>query len=105
MSLDGYIAGPHGEYDWIAMDPEMDFAGFLAPLHGLVDHVCGVTIPGADHGVPGERVAAIARGAGFAASAAPSVPEAVRQLADDPPARVLICGSLYLAGGVLADNG
>ena len=28
-SLDGYIAGPHGEIDWIAMDPEIDFAGML----------------------------------------------------------------------------
>src|SRR5262245_21494537 len=27
MSLDGYIAGPHGEYDWIVMDPDIDFAG------------------------------------------------------------------------------
>ncbi|HEX6812743.1 MAG TPA: dihydrofolate reductase family protein [Planctomycetota bacterium] len=27
MSLDGFIAGPHGEYDWIVMDPEIDFAG------------------------------------------------------------------------------
>ena len=26
MSLDGYIAGPHGEYDWILMDPDIDFA-------------------------------------------------------------------------------
>jgi dihydrofolate reductase len=26
MSLDGYVAGPHGEYDWIVIDPEIDFA-------------------------------------------------------------------------------
>jgi dihydrofolate reductase len=26
MSLDGYIAGPHGEFDWIVMDPDIDFA-------------------------------------------------------------------------------
>ena len=29
MSLDGYIAGPKGEYDWIVMDPEIDFAGIV----------------------------------------------------------------------------
>jgi dihydrofolate reductase len=30
MSLDGYIAGPSGEYDWIVMDPEIDFAALMA---------------------------------------------------------------------------
>ncbi len=29
MSLDGYIAGPSGEYDWIVMDPDIDFAGMM----------------------------------------------------------------------------
>ena len=29
MSLDGYIAGPHGEYDWIPDEPEIDWAAVL----------------------------------------------------------------------------
>ena len=30
MSLDGFIAGPNGEYDWIVMDPDIDFAAAMA---------------------------------------------------------------------------
>jgi dihydrofolate reductase len=30
MSLDGFIAGPNGEYDWIVMDPDIDFAAMMA---------------------------------------------------------------------------
>jgi dihydrofolate reductase len=30
MSLDGYVAGPDGEADWITMDPEIDFAALFA---------------------------------------------------------------------------
>jgi|SRR5215469_4131045 len=29
MSLDGFIAGPNGEYEWIVMDPSIDFAALL----------------------------------------------------------------------------
>jgi dihydrofolate reductase len=35
-SLDGYIAGPKGEYDWIVVDPEIDFAAMYAGFSGLV---------------------------------------------------------------------
>ena len=28
VTLDGFIAGPNGEYDWIVMDPAVDFAAF-----------------------------------------------------------------------------
>ena len=30
MSLDGFIAGPNGEHDWIVMDPDMDFGEMMA---------------------------------------------------------------------------
>ena len=35
-SLDGFIAGPKGEFDWIVMDPEIDFAAMYAGVSGLV---------------------------------------------------------------------
>src|SRR4051794_34502561 len=36
MSLDGYIAGPNGEADWIVMDPEMDFSALWAQFDTLL---------------------------------------------------------------------
>ena len=35
-SLDGYIAGPNGEFDWIVIDPEIDFEAMYAGVSGLV---------------------------------------------------------------------
>ena len=29
MSLDGFIAGPNGEYDWISQDPTIDWGAFM----------------------------------------------------------------------------
>ncbi len=36
MSLDGFIAGPKGEYDWIVMDPDFDWAGLYGQFDTLV---------------------------------------------------------------------
>ena len=36
MSVDGYIAGPNGEADWIDLDPEVDFAAIWAQFDTLL---------------------------------------------------------------------
>jgi dihydrofolate reductase len=36
MTVDGYIAGPNGEADWIGIDPEVDFAASYAPFDTLL---------------------------------------------------------------------
>ena len=36
MSLDGQIAGPNGEYDWIGTDPEVDFTAFWTQFDTLL---------------------------------------------------------------------
>lgn len=36
VSLDGYIAGPKGEYDWIVMDPAIDFEAYFKQFDTLV---------------------------------------------------------------------
>ena len=37
MTLDGYIAGPHGEADWIEMDPSVDVAAFFKAFYAQFD--------------------------------------------------------------------
>jgi dihydrofolate synthase / folylpolyglutamate synthase len=82
-----------------------DTAGFLAPL---AKHACAlwaVTIPGEQNPLPASAIADAARSVGLPAQEAISVVAALRAITADPaPARVLICGSLHLAGTVLADN-
>ncbi|MCU1267115.1 MAG: riboflavin biosynthesis protein RibD protein [Acidobacteria bacterium] len=36
MSLDGFIAGPNGEYDWIPEDPGVDFAALFSEFDSFV---------------------------------------------------------------------
>jgi dihydrofolate synthase/folylpolyglutamate synthase len=83
-----------------------DVAGFMRPLAGHALHLHAVSIPGEKATLPAEETCAAARAAGIPADTAPSVADALAAIAArDPRARVLICGSLYLAGRILRENG
>jgi dihydrofolate synthase/folylpolyglutamate synthase len=84
-----------------------DAAGFLRPLAPLAASLHGVTIPGEAATLTAAETVAAARAAGFATAGPAADPaEAVAAIAAaDPHGRILICGSLYLAGRVLRDNG
>lgn len=85
-----------------------DATGYFAAFRGLAAHVETVTIPGADASLPAERLCEMARDAGLSANAASSIGEALDRLviaAGRAAPRILICGSLYLAGHVLRENG
>lgn len=80
-------------------------AEFLAPFAGLASQVLTLTIPGEANAHRATHIAEEARKAGFAARPMRSVISALKAAAEVPNAHVLICGSLYLAGDVLARNG
>lgn len=83
-----------------------DVQGFLRPLGRHLRSLHAVSIPGEAATLSAYETAAAARACGMSASEAGSVMEALRAiLATDPQARVVICGSLYLAGSVLRENG
>jgi dihydrofolate synthase/folylpolyglutamate synthase len=85
-----------------------DPVGFFRPFAGLVRSVVCVPVEGDQPGRDPDELAAAARAAGLAAEVAVDVPAALRRVADfaDRPApRILICGSLHLAGHVLELDG
>jgi dihydrofolate synthase/folylpolyglutamate synthase len=83
-----------------------DARGFLKALTRHAADVGTVAIPGEANSLSAEDAAAAARAAGLAAESYASVAAAVAAAAAKPgPSRILICGSLYLAGTVLAENG
>lgn len=77
----------------------------LAPFSGLAHLVLTLTIPGEANAHKAAYIAAEATRAGFTARPMRSIEAALRAAAEVPAARVLICGSLYLAGAVLEKNG
>jgi dihydrofolate synthase/folylpolyglutamate synthase len=83
-----------------------DAAGFFAALAPLGAPVHSVTIAGEANARPAADLADVARAAGLRADAAESPAAALAHIAQagGPPPRVLICGSLYLAGQILANH-
>lgn len=85
-----------------------DVDGFLEPLAARFHSLRAVAIPGeANSLAAGDAAAAASRHFCLDAKPATSVEAAIRELAATAPgpARILVCGSLYLAGSVLAENG
>ncbi|MPZ55746.1 MAG: bifunctional folylpolyglutamate synthase/dihydrofolate synthase [Rhizobiales bacterium] len=92
----------------VGMLSTKDAPGFLGNFAGLARRVVAVPIAGQENSIPSDAIADIARAAGIPATGRDSVEdalEAIERLALDPPPRILITGSLYLAGQVLAANG
>ncbi|AXK82357.1 bifunctional folylpolyglutamate synthase/dihydrofolate synthase [Pseudolabrys taiwanensis] len=92
----------------VGMLATKDCEGFLRNFTGLARRMIAVPIPGADKPLTAEAVADCARNIGLPATSRDNLSEAldaVRKLDLEPPPRILITGSLYLAGDVLRENG
>lgn len=87
-----------------------DQTGYFRAFHGIARHVYTVPVSFSESSVPNAELAARAMEAGISAEPVGSVASALMLLRDtwdhrEPPPRILIGGSLYLAGAVLAENG
>lgn len=82
-------------------------AAFFGQMAAVADGVHTVTIPDTNASLPAETLADTARSAGFQATAHATLDDAVMAAvrAAGVGGRILICGSLYLAGHVLRENG
>jgi dihydrofolate synthase/folylpolyglutamate synthase len=92
----------------VGMMANKDAAGFLANFAGLTRHIIAVEIPGRAGAMAPEALADAARSLGMRVEISDSVAAALQsltKLAYEVPPRILITGSLYLAGHVLAANG
>jgi dihydrofolate synthase / folylpolyglutamate synthase len=92
----------------VGMLASKDCEGFLSNFTGLARRMIAVPVLGAEKGLSAEAVADAARAIGLPATSRDNLDEAldaVHKLDLDPPPRILITGSLYLAGEVLRKNG
>jgi dihydrofolate synthase / folylpolyglutamate synthase len=92
----------------VGMLASKDCESFLKNFTGLARRIVAVPIPHQDKSLPADTIADIARSVGMPAQSSDSLESALAAIGRfdlDPPPRVLITGSLYLAGEVLSANG
>lgn len=92
----------------VGMLASKDCEGFLSNFTGLARRMIAVPVPGVEKSLSAVAVADTARAIGLSATSRDNLVEALdaaRKLDLDPPPRILITGSLYLAGAVLRENG
>jgi dihydrofolate synthase/folylpolyglutamate synthase len=83
-----------------------DIAGYLRPMARHAQTLHAVSIPGETATLSADETAQIARSVGIDAEQSDNVLSAVQAIVKrNPEARILICGSLYLAGAILRENG
>jgi dihydrofolate synthase/folylpolyglutamate synthase len=83
-----------------------DVSGYLKPLAKNALTLQGVSIPGEAATLSAQETVDAATSVGMNATVADTVAEAITNvIGKDPNARILICGSLYLAGNILRENG
>jgi dihydrofolate synthase/folylpolyglutamate synthase len=92
----------------VGMMATKDSEGFLRNFTGLARRLIAVPVPNAEKGLSASVLADTARAIGLPATSRDNLVEALdaaRKLDLEPPPRILITGSLYLAGEVLRQNG
>jgi dihydrofolate synthase/folylpolyglutamate synthase len=92
----------------VGMLSSKDCEGFLRNFTGLARRIVAVPIPHQKNTLPADLIADTARAVGIPATTRDSIEAAldvIGKLDLDPPPRILITGSLYLAGEVLKANG
>jgi len=109
----GEVLAEHAAREWrdkpldllVGMLNTKDSIGFVDPLVPYVRGGAAVAIPGEANSLSAQEMSAKAAAAGLDLPAAISLETAIKsRLNQSGPARLLICGSLYLAGTVLAEN-
>ena len=78
-------------------------ADFLSQIKPIAKQIIAITIPEQDAALDAIEIKQASENLGIECKTAPTIKEALSLISQEP--NLLICGSLYLAGHVLSENG